>query len=171
MATGPQDDAVLTYLATPAEGCGEVPVSTRPQRLRLGSLTPRDFERLCHRLARVQATVEDVRIIGVPGQFQDGIELYARRHDGTYVAIQCKRSSDAFPPGEITAAVDKFLVGEWAGTAKEFVLAVTADLEPTQTSNRIRTEKERLAKKGIRFKPWDEAELSALYYAKTGNSL
>lgn len=162
MATELTDDAALTYLATPAEGCGEVPVSTRPQRLRLSSLAPRDFERLCHRLARVQGTVEDVRIFGVPGQAQDGIDLYARRHDGTYVAIQCKRSSGAFAAGEITDAVDTFLEGDWAGTAKEFVLAVSADLERTQTSDRIRTEQERLAKKGIRFKVWDEAELSAL---------
>ncbi|MFI5649270.1 NACHT domain-containing protein [Kitasatospora sp. NPDC051705] len=137
-------------------------MSTRPQRLRLGSLAPRDFERLCHRLARLQGAVEDVRIFGVPGQAQDGIDLYARRHDGTYAVIQCKRSSDAFTPGEITEAVDKFLAGEWAATAKEFVLAVTADLEPTGTARRIQEEQERLAKKGIGFKPWDEAELSAL---------
>ncbi|MCW7940960.1 hypothetical protein AAW14_02525 [Streptomyces hygroscopicus] len=115
MASRTQDDAAPTYLATPPENCGEAPISTRPQRLRLGSLTPRDFERLCHRLARVQGSVEDVRIFGVPGQAQDGIDLYARRHDGTYVVIQCKRSSDTFTPGEITEAVDKFL---WRGSER-----------------------------------------------------
>lgn len=68
------ENAGLMYLATPAEGCGEVLMSTRPRRLRLALLRPRDFERLCHRLTREQGTVEDVRIFGV--------DLYACWHDG-----------------------------------------------------------------------------------------
>ena len=150
------------YLTSPPQACGESPPASRPQLLALGSLLPKDFERLCFRLVRLSATVEACRLYGVHGQAQQGIDLYARRQDGSYLAIQCKRSSDGFTPGEITSAVDTFLAGEWADSAAVFVLAVTANLEPTPLADRIEDERTKLAARGVAFEVWDEPEISAL---------
>ena len=85
------------------------------------------------------------RLYGVHGQAQKGIYLYARHVDGSYLVVQCKRSSDAFTPGEITEAVNTFLAGDWVGKTKEFILAVTANLEATQAADRIEVERPKLA--------------------------
>lgn len=149
------------HLTSPPEACGAVPIATRPQLLPLGSLRPKDFERLCFRLARLDAAVESCRIYGVDGQAQQGIDLYVRRSDGSYMVIQCKRSSDDFTPAEITSAVDTFLDRDWAANAKVFVLAVTANLERTQLADRIEEERTKLDARGIRFDVWDELGISA----------
>jgi hypothetical protein len=52
------------YLTSPPEACGMAPTATRPQLLPLGSLLPKDFERLCFRLARLNATVVDTFLAG-----------------------------------------------------------------------------------------------------------
>ncbi len=113
-------------------------------------------------MTRLKAAVEQCRFYGVHGQAQKGIDLYARRHDGSYMVVQCKRSSDAFTPGEITEAVDTFLAGDWAERARAFVLAVTANLEATQAAERIERERPKLAQRGITFTVWDETEISAI---------
>jgi hypothetical protein len=138
------------------------PTATRPQLLPLGSLLPKDFERLCFRLARLDASVVSCRLYGIHGQAQQGIDLYAREHNGTYKVVQCKRSSDDFTASEITNAVDTFLAGDWSERAAAFVLAVTANLEPTQLADRIETERTKLAEHGIAFDVWGETEISAV---------
>jgi hypothetical protein len=150
------------YLTAPPERRGSTPSTTRPQSLQLGSLEPRDFERLCFRLTRLDAMVQQCRFYGVPGQAQEGIDLYAHQQDGSYKVIQCKRRSDGFTPGEVTNAVDRFLDGEWGHTASELVLAVTANLDGTQAADRIEAERPRLAERGIALSIWDENEISAL---------
>ena len=152
----------FAYLTTPPEACGEGPAAARPQLLQLSSMGPKDFERLCFRLTRLRATVQMCRLYGVHGQAQKGIDLYARQVDGSYLVVQCKRSSDAFTPGEITEAVNTFLAGDWVGKTKEFILAVTANLEATQAADRIEVERPKLAQLGITFTVWDQTELSAL---------
>ncbi len=150
------------YLTSPPERSGAGPIATRPQLLQLSSLDPKDFERLCFRLARLDATVELCRFYGVHGQPQKGIDLYARQLDGSYKVVQCKRSSDGFTPSEVTEAVDTFLAGDWATKASVFVLAVTANLEGTQAADRIEDERLKLARRGITFVVWDETEISSV---------
>lgn len=157
-----REPAGFGYLTSPPEGRGLGPTETRPQLLQLSSLLPKDFERLCFRLIRLRATVEQCRPYGVHGQAQHGIDLYARRIDGSYMVVQCKRSSDGFDPGEVTAAVDVFLAGDWADRTAVFVLAVTANLEGTKAADRIENERKRLAARGIKFEVWDQIEVSAL---------
>ncbi len=162
VSTGTAEAVNLAYLTTPPEACGEGPAAARPQQLQFSSLGPKDFERLCYRVTRLKGTVEQCRFYGVHGQAQKGIDLYARQLDGSYLVVQCKRSSDQFTPGEITEAVDTFLAGDWAGKTKEFVLAVTANLERTQAADRIEEERPKLTQRGITFTVWDETEISAL---------
>lgn len=152
----------LGYLARPPEGRGETPSSTRPQTLRTSSLTPRDFERLCYRIARLDSEVVQCRFYGNPGQAQQGIDLYARRTDGTYGVIQCKRRTGEFTPPELTAAVDSFLGGDWAAAARTFVLAVSANCDDTRLADRIEDERRRLAERDIVLAIWDELEISSI---------
>lgn len=161
MAVDPKSDH-LGYLVRPPEGRGETPSSTRPQTLRTSSLTPRDFERLCYRLARLDSEVVQCRFYGIPGQAQQGIDLYTRRTDGTYGVVQCKRRTGEFTPAELTVAVDAFLGGDWAAAARTFVLAVSASLDETRIGDRIEDERRRLAERGIVFSAWDEVEISAI---------
>jgi hypothetical protein len=154
--------AAFGYLTSPPEDCGAGPIATRPQLLLLSSLGPKDFERLCFRLTRLDATVEQCRFYGVHGQAQKGIDLYARQRDGSYMVVQCKRSSDGFTPGEVTEAVDAFLADDWADKATAFVLAVTANLEGTRAADRIEDERHKLTERGITFLVWDETEISAV---------
>jgi hypothetical protein len=130
--------------------------------LQLDSLGPKDFERLCYRLICLMGDVVQGRQFGIHGQAQGGIDLYACRHDGSYMVVQCKRSSDGFTPSEITNAINAFLAGEWAGTAAEFVLAVTANLDSTHMARRIEDERARLSSHGITFTVWDSTEISRL---------
>lgn len=162
MSTATLDATNLGYLTSPPEGCGQGPTAARPQLLPLSSLGPKDFERLCFRMTRLNAAIEQCRLYGIHGQAQKGIDLYARRHDGSYTVVQCKRSSDAFTPGEVTDAVDAFLAGDWAERADEFVLAVTANLEATQAAERIEQERPKLSQREITFTVWDETEISAI---------
>ncbi|WP_344493066.1 NACHT domain-containing protein [Streptomyces enissocaesilis] len=160
MTTGILTSAAA-YVATAPQACGQAPTHTRPQLLPLGSLEPKDFERLCYRVTRLEGTVEECRLFGVNGQAQDGIDLYARLQDGSYMVVQCKRSSGEFPAAKITAAVDVFLKGAWVKKCQKFVLAVTANMEPTQAADRIEEERSRLAQQGIAFEVWDETSMSA----------
>ncbi len=66
--------AAFGYLTSPPEDCGAGPIATRPQLLLLSSLGPKGFERLCFRLTRLDATVEQCRFYGVHGQAQKGID-------------------------------------------------------------------------------------------------
>jgi hypothetical protein len=91
------------------------------------------MEPLCFRLTRLSATVEQCRFYGVHGQAQQGIDLYTRRRDGSYMVVPCKRSSDGFAPGEVTDAVKVSLAGDGAETAELFVLAVTVSFDDTES--------------------------------------
>jgi hypothetical protein len=64
VSTGTLDATNLGYLTSPPDGCGRGPTATRPQLLQLSSLGPKDFERLCFRMTRLDATVEQCRFYG-----------------------------------------------------------------------------------------------------------
>jgi hypothetical protein len=135
---------------------------TRLQSLPFGNLRWDDFEKLCLRLARSDQEIEDARRYGVQGQGQYGIDLLARRAGtGGYTVYQCKKV-ERFGPAAITAAVDMFLEGPWAGRADRFVLCTSLSLAPRQRADRLRVETERMAGLGITLVPWDADGLDIL---------
>lgn len=136
--------------------------STRRQSLPFTDLRWEDFEKLCLRLARRDHEVEDARRYGIPGQEQYGIDLLARRvGTGGYTVYQCKKI-ERFGPADIGAAVDKFLGGTWAGRADRFVLCTSLSLASTQLAERLLTERERMAGRGVALMSWDADELDIL---------
>ena len=64
---------------TPATGTVRPPTSTQLQELPFKESAWENFERLCLRLVKEEAEIEDCRQYGTPGQAQQGIDLYARK--------------------------------------------------------------------------------------------
>ena len=103
MAADPQEtDAVEdlaclpSYLHCPPRSRCSPPVQTRAQELPFGELAWEDFERLCLRLARLEADVVHCQLYGTPGQKQEGIDLFAAtRTSRKYRAYQCKYAASA----------------------------------------------------------------------------
>jgi len=106
-------------------------------------LTWTNFERLCYRLVRADADVEDARLFGTPGQAQSGIDLYARNADG-YSVYQCRRVK-ALGRAGLRTAVDDFLAGEWASRSRRFVLCTSRSAVRRNLATEIAAQTERLA--------------------------
>ncbi len=70
------------------------PVVTREQELPFAETGPwKNLERLCLRSAG-EARVEHCQLYGVPGQMQDGIDLFARESfNSKYRVYQCKNEA------------------------------------------------------------------------------
>lgn len=126
------------------------PTSTRAQQLPFGDLTWENFERLCHRLAGLSAAVEFCARYGRPGQAQRGIDVYARRVDGTYDTWQAKRHR-SFGASQVKKAVGEFIKGDWKERSHSLILAVQAPLDDTQVQEEIERQAARLKADGIIF--------------------
>ena len=151
---------IPSWLETPPLSPITPPIETRHQELPFELLEWEDFEKLCLRLARLEADVEDCREYGVRGQEQGGIDLYARRRFAEkYTVYQCKREHD-FGPAKIKEAVTKFLEGEWASTSDTFVLCTTESLRSTPRTDEVERQRSMLRDRGIALETWDSSELS-----------
>ena len=81
-----------SWLSLPPNAEPPPPVETRTYPLPIGQLTWENFERLCVRIAELEADVEYCRQYGVRGQDQEGIDLFAwERARNSYTVYQCKR--------------------------------------------------------------------------------
>lgn len=77
--------------AEPGDELPDPPVDTAEQRLPFDQLRWERFEDLCLKLAALQGTPEHTRRYGIPGQAQEGIDVYSRLNVGTYATYQCRR--------------------------------------------------------------------------------
>lgn len=138
-------------------------MEVRGQALPFEELSWTDFERLILRLVRREGEIVECSLYGTPGQAQDGLDILAthREKQSLRVCYQCKKVAE-FGPASITAAVDKFLSGEWADKTCEFVLCVAISLESTQQQDELDRQRDRLSAKGIKLSVWDGAPAGAL---------
>lgn len=151
---------VPVYLRELPESIVEAsPVETRIPELPCDQLSWRDFERLVFRLVRKNADVVYCATYGRPGQAQDGIDVYARLSGGGHICWQARNRKDV-GTSDIEKAVDDFLKGKWAGSAKQFVLCVRASLADTGLQDTIEEQAARLLEKGIVFEGVDGTQLS-----------
>ena len=111
------------------------------------------------RLARKNADVVHCAQYGRPGQAQDGIDVYARLSGGGHVCWQARNRENVSASG-IEKAVDDFLKGKWAASAKQFVLCVHASLADTGLQDTIEAQAARLLEEGIVFEGVDGTQLS-----------
>lgn len=144
----------------PPSGVANPPVQTRSQHLPFEQLTWENFERLCLRLARLEADVEHCQLYGTRGQEQSGIDLYARVFlDQKYTVYQSKRVQ-GFGPFQIEKAVEKFLEGEaWPEKTKKFVLCTSESLISNDRADELEKQRKILESRGISLGSWDKNEL------------
>lgn len=134
----PDDDVVPAHLREPPSGpLPSLPPETTLQQLPFGDLRWEDFERLVWRLVFSEADVEESRLYGVRGQDQSGIDLYGRiRAGGGHRVYQCKRY-DRLRPGDIRAAVHRFIGGDWSAKANTLVFCTSHSCVVTERAEVI----------------------------------
>lgn len=119
-----------------------------------------DFQRLCARLAQHSGDVEFSQEYGLPGQDQEGIDIYVRRRSsGRYAVWQCKKHQK-YTADLFRNAVDEFLKGEWVTKTEEFVVCITVPTEERDLADEIETQRERLHKRNIVLIPLGITQLS-----------
>ena len=141
------------------ESVVESPVETRVAQLPYDQLSWQDFERLVFRLARQDSDVVYCARYGRPGQAQDGIDVYARVAGGGHICWQA-RNWENVSPSNIEKAVDDFLKGKWAASAKRFVYCVRASLADTALQDMIEAQAARLLQEDIVFEGVDGTQLN-----------
>ena len=149
-----------SWLNTPPTSDVTPPVETRQALLPFEQISWQDFERLCHRLVRLEANIEDSKIYGTQGDNQDGIDIFARTTTSEkYRVYQSKNEAD-FGPSKIKAAVDEFIVGEWLAKSDTFVLCTRESLRSAIRATEVETQTQVLKEKGVLLQVWDQEELS-----------
>ena len=146
---------VPSYLLEPRESVVDSPpVQTRSLELPFGQLSWPDFERLVFRLARENLDVVYSAPYGRPGQAQDGIDVYARLSGGGHICWQA-RNRQQVRASDIEKAVDDFLKGKWATSAKRFVFCVRASLADTRPGH------------SVQFEVWQRESCRVCLYSST----
>ena len=78
---------------------------------------------------------------------------------GGHICWQAKNRKDV-RASDIKNAVDDFLKGTWAQSAKRFVYCVQASLADSKVQDTIEAQATRLLEKGIQFEALDGTQLS-----------
>lgn len=149
-----------SLLAHPDPSVVPPPVETLAPLLPLSDLRWEDFERLCVALVQNLHTDANVRLYGVQGDTQDGIDLYSDTPDEQLV-VQCRNVAE-MGPAEIEKAVDAFIAGIWADEAGTFILATTQNLTSRRRLDAVRAEVKRLHERKQSFLPWDQEVIGDL---------
>ena len=146
----------------PPETSFKLPVRPRLQTLPLNELPWEFFQRLCASLAQRSGNVEFSQEYGIPGQDQEGIDVYVRlRSSGRYSVWQCKRYQE-INKLVIRGAVDEFIAGEWLAKSDEFVICVSAPTEERELADEIEVQNQRLRTHGVALVPKGITQLSGL---------
>ena len=157
-----------SWLLGPATGCGlPLPVQTLSQLLPLSQLRWDDFERLCHRLLRAEVGAVRASLYGLPGQAQQGIDMYVIApiasdevaNPRRYVTLQSRRISDVSPTN-LEDCVNDFLEGHWADVSEKFVYATSSSARSIQVLEKIEELSKHLDPRPIAFEVWDQEEIS-----------
>lgn len=149
-----------SWVNTPPTSEVTPPIETRQALLPFEQISWQDFERLCNRLVRLEANIEDSKIYGTQGDEQDGIDIFARTTTSEkYRVYQSKNEAD-FAPSKIKAAVDEFVAGEWLAKSDTFVLCTRESLRSAVRAAAVEEQVQVLKAKGVSFLTWDQEELS-----------
>ena len=98
-----------------------------------------------------------VRLYGVPGQAQEGIDLVGINPAGENEAVQGKRYQ-AFTVGDLDKAVHKYLDGALPFTIRRLAVGVSCRANDKNVANRLIELNERHT--GVEFELWDRDRLS-----------
>ena len=157
------EQQVPVWLEQPAS-IGIVPpaIQTAPQVLPLQGLKWEDFERLCLRLIRLEATVESCSLYGTRGQNQSGIDFYARKPGEPLAEVyQCKRVVD-LSPALVRTSVKKFKDGKWYKKAAAFFMMTSACASDKAVQDELEAQRAELARDKKRCDILDCEQISLL---------
>ena len=131
-----------------------IPLPVTPPRtdeLPLGDLSFENLQRLSVRLLAKSTDTIHCQEYGVPGQKQEGIDLYARLAGKSKMEVcQCKRYN-SFRAADIDDAVEEFLNGGLVERTDQFVIVTSAKTEPKQLADAELAASDRLRAHGIQF--------------------
>jgi len=120
-----------TSLTEPVTDSVMPPATAVPDLLPFSQRTAQDFERICVVVAREVDGLRDVRLYGVPGQRQDGLDLVGWDADNKAVVYQARRWV-AFSDLDLRSAVNDYVSRGRAFSAKRFVVCVAASARRTE---------------------------------------
>lgn len=136
-----------------------LPPSTKvPALLPFGQRSPEDFERICVAVAEQVDGLRDVRLYGVPGQKQEGLDLVGWDKDGNAVVYQARRLA-TFVDRDLRDAVEDYANGRRPFGAKRFVVCVASPGRRTEVIEELARLK---ARYGFEIDLYDQERLSAL---------
>jgi hypothetical protein len=95
-----------SWLYTPPLSSVQPPVETKLSALPFDQLTWQDFERLCHRLVRVECNIEYSKPYDVQGSTQEGIDIYGRITNSEEYTPRVRSTSRIF-------AIHQFASSDW----------------------------------------------------------
>ncbi len=155
-------EPIPSRLETHASGGIQPPVPSARGILPFGELKWDDLERLCLRLARKRGDVAECRLYGVPGDQQEGIDLYSRRKSGAKWSVyQCKKVK-ALTARLLDNAAGLFLARDFAAETEVFTFCTNRSLRSTALDRAWRKVAKTLAARGIEAVRWDGDELTEL---------
>lgn len=134
-ARTPEQRPLDSYLSEPASDRVAPPASMSPSVLPFDQRSPEDFERICVAVAQEVDGLRDVRLYGVPGQRQDGIDLVGLARNGRAVVYQARRWA-RFSEGDFRRAVDDYAKTS-AFSAERFVVCVGTSARRTEMINEL----------------------------------
>lgn len=111
------------------------PATAMPELLPFNQRSAQDFERICVVVAEQIDGLRDVRLYGIPGQRQDGIDLVGWDMDGQAVVYQARRWA-TFSDRNLRKAVNDYAAGR-AFDAKRFVICVATSARRTEIINEL----------------------------------
>lgn len=86
------------------------PATATPQLLPFEQRSPEDFERICVVVAEQVDGLRDVRLYGIPGQRQEGLDLVGWDARGEAVVYQARRVA-TFTDRDLRKAVEDYATG------------------------------------------------------------
>ena len=118
-----------------------------------------NFESLLKRVAREVEGLRTIRLYGVSGQAQDGIDLVGINSAGENEAVQGKRYQ-IFTVGDLDKAVGKYLGGKLPFIIRRLAVGVSCRANNKKVTNRLIELNGQHA--GVEFELWDRDRLSEM---------
>jgi hypothetical protein len=118
-----------------------------------------NFESLLKRVAREIQALRAVRLYGVPGQSQDGIDLVGINPAGENEAVQGKKYQ-VFKVGDLNKAIRKYFDGNLPFTIRRLAVGVSCRANDKKVTNRLIELNQQHP--GVELELWDREQLSEI---------
>lgn len=140
------------------------PVNSKIQELPFDKLSWELFEDLCLKLVQTEFAISDCEKRGIPGQNQEGIDIFARHEKGIYSVYQCKRYR-TFGTADLKKVVSRFREGTYYTKSKRFFICTSCDMNSASLQDDFEECRIQLYEDGIELYKWDKSQLNSILKA------